>query len=431
MREQDETEETAMVSELFQQALDMLNDLIIPVVGFVITWSEVRDARKEKRTRNFSKAGELLPEERSELADRMLKLYRRQYEEAIRRGEMTVRDLIYPTQWVQPADSDDFLLLRDLPVDISTVKWSAPPPRSSCLPYPGEGYAANRKEFSNGALLFNGPLFALKSFDGKLSDHSLALTVWTAGYYDFLDTCEYLVFEAAYQYKVRREAMPEQLSRFCGLPRRWKQRELTQLENRFVGIGINNATILYNVEVSDYWGGTRKEAFLLLHHRSGKVAECFGAISAIPAGSYQPAGVEVRSAFNLNMANTVYREFGEELLGVEEFSHLGDEKLLDERYCRWLVLLLGMGFEPMNTKLEVMSAMKIDMDDRETRELFGGNYTDEGLRKFFHTNYEGNLVLVPFKEAALRQYHQDPRTTPVGKEILSILLEHMEYFQQP
>lgn len=420
-----------MMPELLQQALDLLNDLIIPVVGFVITWSEVGDARKEKRIRNFSKAGELLPEERSELAEGMLKLYRKQYEEEIRRGELTVRDLICPTQWLQPADSDEFLLLGDLPVEISSGKWTVPPPRSSRLPYPREGYTANRKTYSNGALLFNGPLFALKSFTGRLSDHSLAVTVWTAGYYDFLDTCEYLVFEAAYLHKVRRKAMPGRLSRFCGLPRRWRQRELTALENRFVGIGINNATILHNVEVSDYWGGTRKEAFLLLHHRSGKVAECFGAISVIPAGSYQPAGLEVRSPFNLNMANTVYREFGEELLGVDEFAHLGDEQMLDERYCRWPVMLLGMGFEPVNTKLEVMSAMKIDMDDRGTRELFGGNYTAEGLKKFFRTNYEGNLVLVPFKEAALRQYHQDPRTTPVGKEILSILLEHMPYFAKP
>lgn len=420
-----------MLPELFQQALDMLNDLIIPVVGVVITWSEVRDARREKRIRNFAKAGELMPEERSELANKALNIYRQQYQEAIRRGEMVVRDLICPRQWMQPADSDDFLLLSDLPVQVSSSRWTAPPPYSSRLPYTREGYAANRKTYSSGALLFNGPLFALEAFSGRLDDHSLAVTVRTAGYFDFLDTCEYLVFEAAYLHKIQREPMPEKLSRFCGLPRRWKQRDLMALDNRFVGIGINNATVLYNVEVSDYWGGTRKEPFLLLHHRSGKVAECFGAISAIPAGSYQPAGLEVRSAFNLNMANTVYREFGEELLGVEEFALLGDEEMLDLRYCRWPVLLLGMGFEPMNTKLEVMSAMKIDMDDQDTRELFGGNYTDEGLKKFFRTNYEGNLVLVPFKEPALRQYHQDHRTTPVGKEILTILLEHMEYFAKP
>lgn len=420
-----------MDMELYREALSLMNDLIIPVVGVVVTWSEVREAHREKRIRNFEKAGELSPEERGELAAKALDFYREQYEAEIRQGRMTVRDLIYPTEWVQPADSDSFRLLSQVPVEISQDKWKMPPPHSSRLPYPNEGYASNRKSFSNGALLFNGALFGLAEVRGRMADHSLALTVRTAGYFDFLDTCEYLVFEMAYRQKIRRKARFYRWGRLWGLPRRWRQRELRQLDNRFVGIGINNATILYQVETENGRGGTRKEPFLLLHQRSGKVAECFGAISTIPAGSYQPAGLEVRSPFNQNMANTVYREFCEELLGVEEFTHLGDERILDEQYCRWPVLFLGMGFEPVNTKLEVMSAMRIDMDQEDNRQLFGGAHTLAELKAFFHTNYEGNLLLVPFREVTLRQYHQDPRTTPVGREILSILLEHLDYFQQP
>ncbi len=411
-------------------AFDILNSMIIPVVGFVITWSEVRDARREKRIRDFSKAGEVLPEDRSEYAAKMLELYRRQYAAEIKAGTMTVRDLIYPTEWVQPKDSDSFMLLKDVPVDISHTKWTAPPPRSPYLPYIREGYAANRKTFSNGALLFNGPLFALERFSGTVGNQNLSVTVKTAGYFDFLDTCEYLVFEASYLHKIKRQKLPQKLSRFCGLPLRAKQKELRDLNNRFAGIGINNATILYNVEVTDYHGKTTKEPFLLLHHRSGKVAECFGAISAIPAGSYQPVGMELRSPFNRDMANTIYREFGEELLNIEEFSHLGDELVLEEKYRRWPVLLLGMGFEPMNNKIEVMSAMQIDMDDPENRDLFGGNYTLDGLKQFFRTNYEGTLIMAHFNEHILRQYHQDPRTTPVGKEILAILLDHVAYFSK-
>ena len=40
-------------------------------------------------------------------------------------------------------------------------------------------------------------------------------------------------------------------------------------------------------------------------------------------------------------------------------------------------------------------------------------------------------MMVPFSEPVLRQYHQDARTTPVGKEILAILLDHFEYFSKP
>ena len=416
---------------IFDSAFNALSNIIIPVVGFVITWSEVRDACKEKRIRNFGKAAEILPEDRNDYAQQALDIYRKQYARQIAAGEMVVRDLIYPADWVQPADSDDFMRLNALPVEISRTKWDNQPPRSAYLPYMREGFAANKKTFSGNTLLFNGPLFALERTAGSAADHTLRATVKTAGYFDFLDTCEYLGFEMSYLHKIKRKRMPYQLGRFRGLPQRTRQRELRDLDNRFAGIGINCGTIFYNVETTDFRGNKQKETFLLLHHRSGKVAECFGAISAVPAGSYQPVGMELRSDFNRDMANTVYREFGEELLGIEEFARLGDELVLEEKYRQWDVLFLGFGFEPLNTKIEVMSAMKIDMDQPATRNLFEDNYTLDGIKQFLRANYEGTLLLVPFTEPVLRQYHQDARTTPVGKEILSILLDHFSFFSKP
>ena len=210
--------------DFVHNAFDILNSMIIPVVGFVITWSEVRDARRDKRIRDFSKAGEVSPEDRSEFAAQVLEIYRKQYASEIKAGTMVVRSLIYPTEWVQPPHSDSFMLLKDVPVDISYTKWDAPPPRSPYLPYIREGYAANRKTFSNGALLFNGPLFALERFSGTVGNHNLSVTVKTAGYFDFLDTCEYLVFEASYLHKIKRKKLPQKLSRFCGLPLRANRR---------------------------------------------------------------------------------------------------------------------------------------------------------------------------------------------------------------
>ncbi len=414
-----------------KEAFSVLNSMIIPVVGFVITWSEVRDARKEKRIRDFAKAGEISPEDRNDYVQQALNIYRAQYRDEIARGELVVRDLIYPKEWVQPADSDRFLRLNDLPATIDGGKWKQPPPKSRYLPYMKEGFASNRKTFSSGALLFNGPLFALKQVTGSVGAGDLALTVHTAGYFDFLDTCEYLAYEMSYLDKVRRKKKPFRLGALGGLPQRSRQRELRDLHNRFCGIGVNNATILYNVERTTAWGTPLKEHYLLLHQRSGKVAECFGAISTIPAGSYQPVGLDLDTDFNRSLANTVYREFGEELLGIDEFSHLGDEQVLDEKYRRWPVLLLGLGIEPLNTKTEVMTAMKIDMDDPQNRELFGGNHTFTGLKEFFKTNYEGNLLMIPFGEHPLLQYLRDPRTTPVARESLSILLEHLNFFEKP
>ena len=105
--------------DFVHNAFDILNSMIIPVVGFVITWSEVRDARRDKRIRDFSKAGEVSPEDRSEFAAQALEIYRKQYASEIKNGTMVVRSLIYPTEWVQPPHSDSFMLLKAVPVDIS------------------------------------------------------------------------------------------------------------------------------------------------------------------------------------------------------------------------------------------------------------------------------------------------------------------------
>ena len=404
--------------------LDIIGNVLMPVAGGLITWSEMRDAWRDKRIRNFGMASDFTPEDRGEYAADCLDIYRRYYADAVMRGEVIIRDLIYPRPWVQRADSDNFMRLEDVEVEISTTRWDKEPPYTWFLPYPREGYAANKKDILSNSLLFNGKLFALEDWSGDIAQGDLKVTVKNGGYFDFLNTCEYLVYEMAHARRVRRKRPPFDLMSFSPLPNRARQAHILDLSNRFAGIGINNATLLYNVELED----GRRENYILMHHRSGRVAEGIGALHVIPAGSYQPVGLELRSDFNRNMANTVYREFGEELLGIDELFHLGDETLLDDRFRRWEVLFLGMGIEPLNTKIEVLTAMQIDMSDPETRAMFGGKYTLDGLRTFFRTNYEGDLILVPLHGANLRQYQRDPRTTPPGKEILSILLDHEGYF---
>ena len=413
--------------ERIVELADSIGNFIVPIAGGLISFFEMRDAWREKRIRDFNNAGEFSPEDRGEYAENCLEIYRQQYAQEIERGEVVVRDLIYPRVWLQRPDQDDFMLLKDVKVEISDTKWDKHPPTTWFLPYPWDGYVSNKKTVQAGkSLMFNGRLFALEGMHGDASRGDLAVTVKTGGYFDFLNTCEYLVHEMAHARRVRRKRPPKRLHPFCGLYNRHRQADILDLSNRFAGIGINTATLLYNVELED---GTM-ESFILMHQRSNRVAEGIGALHVIPAGSYQPVGLELKSDFNRQMVNTVYREFGEELLGVKEFYHLGDEDLLDPKYRRWDVLFLGMGIEPLNTKIEVLTAMQIDMDDPDNREMFGGHHTLEGLQKFFHTNYEGSLILVPLNGPNLRQYQRDPRTTPPGKEILSIILEHEAFFDR-
>ena len=424
---------------LIRQVLDVITSVILPIAGGVVTYSEVREARIEKRTRNFRMANEVSPEDRGAYAEHSLDLYREYYADQIAKGEVTVRHLVYRPQWVQQPGNDNFMTMNDMPVTVSETFWESAPPAAKFLPYPRDGFALNKKyQLGGKTLLFNGKLYALEGFTGDINKGDLAVTVKNGGYFDLLDTCEYLVYEMSYARKIKRKKPPYSLRKpafLSVLPGRSRQADVFDLRNRFAGIGVNNATILYNVEMHkdlrDPTSPRIKRPVLLLHHRSGQVAEGIGSIHVVPAGSYQPVGVDIRADFNVQMANTVYREFGEELLNIDEFFHLGDEEVLEEQYRRWKVILLGMGFEPLNTKVEMLTAMKVDLEDPENRKFFGGNYTMEGLTQFFSDNYEGKLTLVPLEKKTLHQYQSDPRTTQSGKEILTIMLEHLNFFQQP
>lgn len=429
----------SFMNSTFYQILSVISSIIIPIVGFIVSYFQIRDAHTEKKIRNFKIASEIMPEDRGEYAESCLELYREKYKAQIHSGQVVVRNLIYKRNWVQEAGNEVFCNLNDVPVTITQLYWEKNPPHARFLPYPKEGFSANKKyELSgNTSKLFNGKLFALHEVLGDINQGNIAVSVKNGGYFDFLDTCEYLVYEMSYARRVQRQKPPYHLGSVPALsvlPNRSRYGDVFDLSTRFAGIGINTATILYNVEVPcdspDSEQKTEKSAVLLLHHRSSQVAEGIGAIHVIPAGSYQPVGTQLDSLFNRNMANTVYREFGEELLNIDEFVHLNTEEMLEDKYRQWQVLLLGFGIEPLNTKIEVLTALQVDMEQPENQRLFASCRTLEQLEQFFSTNYEGDLSLIPMNRKNLQQYQQDPRMTPAGKEILAILLEHEKYFCQ-
>ncbi|MDO4732076.1 MAG: hypothetical protein Q4B50_00970 [Bacillota bacterium] len=424
----------------FYQFLSLISTIIIPIVGFLVSYFQIRDARTEKKIRNFKITSEITPEDRGEYVEHCLALYKEKFQSQIRQRRVVVRNLLYKRSWMQSPDSQLFHDLNDIEVEITDQHWEKHPPRAAFLPYPREGFAANRKYglSGNSSKLFNGKLFALESLSGDLNAGNLRVSVKNGAYFDFLDSCEYLAYEMAYVRRVKRIRPPYPLRlipAFSLLPNRSRVGDVFDLDNRFAGIGINTATILYNVEMPgaalDAPEKTERRAILLLHHRSSQVAEGIGAIHVIPAGSYQPIGQKLDSPFNRNMANTVYREFGEELLNIDELAHLNAEELLDEKLRRWKVLLLGFGIEPLNTKIEVLTTLQIDLALEENRRIFGNCRSLSQLENFFSTNYEGHLSLVPLERRNLLQYQRDPRMTPAGKELLSILLEHEDYFLKP
>lgn len=300
--------------------------------------------------------------------------------------------------------------------------------------------------------LFNGKLFASKSI--KKENDTLKFTVHETDYYSFLNTCK--VLELLYETKEREQKF---------------NIDILDLENRYAGIGVNCLTIIKNVRKRT--NPSEKRDYFLIHQRSEKVMESPGQIHVVPAGSYQPiSSIENNNKsqlqkFNLNMENTVYREFCEEILNTSHMSEINSFSLLTESndydFCQKFlkVYYIGTGIEPYNTKMEVLALAIIDIDDivkygkdtdlikrfidehkiifnlqnslKENETLAEKINIDlvssiinnqEEVKEYI--SYEGDIKLEKISKPMFEQYCTDNHTTPSSKELFGFIYQHYD-----
>ena len=381
-------------------------------------------APKERKIQQFRNCVILPAKERGEHAQQCLSLYREIYKDD---PHVVIRDLIFRPEWVVPKGCNDFLPLSAVKTDWPGTPWSGRKPRVRCLPRPGDGFVKNKRLLTPSLCrkLTDDPLVAFAGAEGDIRRGDLTLKLVRGSYFDLQDTCEVLVYEttvAARQGRGDDAFSPFLLS--ADMPARAAVGDLFDTSTRFAGIGVDAVTLLYHVQGEN-------GPLMLLHHRGERsVSENAGTFSVIPAGSWTPVGEDEPDDFDALPVNTVYREFAEELLGMPEAEQLGEPRLLDSRLLRQPVVLLGFGFEPLSTKLELMAALRMDLADADTRALLGGKADRVGLEAFFreHANYEGSLTIVPFTQDYLRQYGGDIGSAPVLREIMTILEEHYDHF---
>ncbi len=447
--------------------LDFITSAIIPIAGAVITYRQVSEEAMEKKIRNFRMLGEQSPTDRNSYAKKCVELYRKQYKKGLNGrnySDMVFNNLIYMRNWLGWDERlNDFVSLDKVKVNLNfrtsgddedqnnvyskivNDAWDKTPPRAKFLPYPKDGYALNLKYAADKNVnLYNGALFALENADGDVMhcettdsireqyEKPFTLNVKIGGYFDFLNTCECLLNEVYSTCEIKHRTFPKALPKihfFSSLPCRAKVRDIFDFSNRFAGIGINSATIFHNL--IDKEG--HKRSYILFHNRTKNVVEGRGAVHVVPAGSYQPIvglGAENQASINTDMKNTVYSEFAQELLGKKEITYLNVENYKQDNKLNWDIQFLGLGIEPLNTKCEVLTSIIIDMDMHDNVKFFGTN-TLEGLTKFFKACEEGTLLIEELNRFTLTKYLNDPRMTPAGKEIMSIMLKHESYFMNP
>lgn len=308
---------------MFQDLLNLVFALaqsILAVVATMIAVNQRREQKYEMRVENLKKMVRSIRMERYEYAAESLRYYRERFQGI--RGAVADQ-VLFQEGWVQKRDDPYFLPLGavrlNLPGPGSAGYGTAAAIPAVVSPTPKEGYAENAK-FHCEVNLMNLPLYGLGGVhvEGSGRKKQVTLDIVKGRYYDFYDTCEVLAAEMAYCRRIQMERHP------AGgpLPMRDRQSDVFDFTNRFVGIGINALTILQNVEDDD----GRSSSYFLLHRRSASgVAEGANSYHVVPAGSYQPATVEFPAlvdASDRNLNSTVVREFGEELLGIEEFADL-------------------------------------------------------------------------------------------------------------
>ena len=285
-------------------------------------------------------------------------------------------------------------------------------------------------------------------------DNNPRMEVIEGKYFDFYNTCEALVYETAYFLSEKEIESKGIVENYKNLKQRVKiSRSIFDSSNRFPAIGVCAITILKNVLTCNE-GKEERKSFFILHKRTGAVAESMGMNGVIPSGSYQPIKLDESKEWNeqsemASLTETVYREFLEEILGFSEHRDLQTNELIASTRIEEFVkeiYFLGTGYEPLSTKTEVLAAIIIDMDikntsrwitdklqsqmtrkDKNKAEKLIEEYANKINNEFLETsigicrNDEGTISLIELTEANLRQYEKETNSVPAMKEILRII----------
>ncbi len=286
------------------------------------------------------------------------------------------------------------------------------------LPYPRNSYSSNI-QIATSKYLFADPSYAMISIPHE-ENGKLVMPVARGRYTDFIDTCDILSYEISRSGSIRNfdyDKNPNESEIKKNFPLR-RNIDPFELENRFAGIGVCTLTIFTDFEL-DY--GT----YFIIHKRSDKIAEGSNSFHVVPAGSMQPLNWNHADDETVEPVKTVIKEFAEELLDREGYGDLSSEELLNE-FVKGICadcLYLGVGLEPLNLKTEMLTCLIVDVSKSKIlRHCRNG----EQLKEFLSTNYEGDLIFVPFDKMYIDQFKDTYHSIPACRSILNIVAGDQE-----
>ncbi len=348
-------------------------------------------------------------------------IYKELYKPFEKKQEVIVNNLIYKKDWVS-SEQQKLLKIDDIEITIGSKpnmerqnqisKSEKIFRRKQITPYAKKSLVDNIFLFLDHGHLWDNPTYIVNSIIGGIKPK---LHVYISSYFNFYNSCMCFGYELAhlannptYNYK--------KTMGFRAV------NELFDLSNRYCGVGTVAFTVFTNVKVKD-----QKKTFFVVHSRSEEVAEGKNIINAVPAGTYQPSVLSTKlEPLSLN----IIREFGEEIRGKKEFTfaysieEIETNSVSDE--LKKNIYFLGMGFNPLNAYLEILTLAIIDLSKPVNFLEFGSTFDDLSAKML--SNFEGTLELEEFSRLKLHNLSATYHAAPSLKEIATFLVNRLTEF---
>ena len=397
------------------------------------------DALRNRKIDNFRTNFSNMTNGRSIYSDLMAAAYRRRYAgKEVRASEGTY--LLKPVaetggpQWDGPFPLDELGVWttgrkETFTKGVKGTSWHLPNMMST--------YAYNAARYARKRII-NKELYRIEVVESEGGRPCIRLG--TSDYYSYYNTCEFQAFTSVAslnkEMEMRRRLGDGRLHRVADR----SVIDIWDFENRCVAIGVCTLTVFYNV------GRRGGPQLFLVHHRSDAVAEAAKAISMVPAGTLARNGPsEEGEGRPVSIGVNVLREFEEEVLGRDEVEFA--DEFTDPIPEGMSMLYLTMGFDPLTTKIEMVTLLSVDCCEPKVRQFIselvpgfpseGGPIEDEEIRGLTknRASSEGGIAVEPFDEKTLRRYERCSEGMPVFRECMRMVAENMdvirETFKQP
>jgi len=412
--------------------------LIVSVFMLYLAASQAQIKRTERREQELRILNDMILMERHIYSEKALELYKKDYKDndtvckkMIGKRNKWDCHILSKYNWMAEYKDDMVIPLKKIKINYDPGVWAtgnnlkmrhkySSGSAGVKLPFNKLSFTENMKALS-GRYIPNEFIYGLT--DVKINEEGMVLDVNMGKFSDAFDTCDFMTYEIAHRLHYGRK-LPIEMS-LTDFPYRSKMDPFI-MKNRFSGIRVCTLTLLKNFEGED-------RTVFLMQRRMSKVYEGTEVFNVVPAGTYKPIFIEnvsdpdaeVTKKINIDPVNTVVREFLEEVADNESYEKLSSKKILlqKRREIYADVFFLGVGFEPLNLRTELLTCMVVDV---QMSPIFEGHMSYEGFKEHVAKTFGGTVIIRDFTVHDLEQYSDNLRSTPASREILEFAVDHYE-----